>query len=72
MYVWKKKGVTLSAMHDLRPGRRMDGHMDGGGVAEEKNAEWAFLFNEGSGIWEIMCAERRWLSGESLRGLGIY
>lgn len=29
-----------------------------------KNAECVFVINDGSGIWEIMCAERRWLSGE--------
>lgn len=29
-----------------------------------KNAECVFVFNDGSGIWKIMCAERCWLSRE--------
>lgn len=36
------------------------------GATEErrKNAECVLVFNDGSGIWEIMCAEWCWLSGE--------
>lgn len=31
---------------------------------QRKSAEYIFIFNDGLGIWEIMCAERWWLFGE--------